>query len=205
MAVSVLGMRIKNVSKNTLFRGLFRSGVYPTDFYYLIVFTQTYDQFNEAEIDAIFIDCYKEAMLDVNILFPYSNESMMMTTYIPFENDCVKLTRRDLGILSEWECESELSESMDDVFPKKGLNMHKCTVNVATFPSEPCVIFRKLNETTHDVDVEGIEIELLQQMAKVLNFTVHFKSPADKQKRGVIGHNGTSTGCFRMVNICCSP
>lgn len=174
--------------------------MFSSNLYYLIVFTQTHDRRpNHTELDGIFRDCYTNALLNVNILFPYTNESMMMTTYIPFESDCVKLGRRDLGILSE--CESTLSERFDNVFPKKGRNMNKCTLNVATFPSEPMVIVQMVNETTNDVIAEGVEMELLRQMAKALNFTVRFKLPRDKQNRGIIDRNGNSTGCFRMVNL----
>lgn len=172
---------------------------FANNLYYLVVFTQSDVRPSNAELDAIFVDCYQKTLLNVNILFPYSNESMMMTTYIPFERDCVRLARRDLGILSE--CEFELNDTFDEVFPKKGQNMNECTLVVATFPSEPLVIFRRVNESTNDVDAEGVEVELLRQMAKVLNFTVRFKVPADKQKRGVIHRNGSSTGCFGMVNM----
>lgn len=187
------------VQKNVkLFSRSFVPEAYQSDLYYLIVFVDAHDRFKENALDNIFIDSYKKAVLNVNILFPYTNESMMMTTYIPFEQDCVKLTRRDLGVL----CESnfELGESLADVFPKKGLNMNKCTLNVATFPSEPLVIVRWANDTTNDIVVEGIEVDILLQMAKTLNFNIRFKSPADKQKRGVIGANGTSSGCFKMVS-----
>lgn len=148
----------------------------------------------------IFNDCYEKALLNVNILFPYTNDSMMMTTYIPFEFDCIKLERRNLGILSEKKF--NMSESFAEVFPMKGLNMNRCTLIVATFPSEPLVIVQMVNDTTNDIVTEGVEVELLQQMAKALNFTVRFKLPADKQKRGIIDRNGTSTGCFKMVNLC---
>lgn len=178
-------------------RRCFVPEAYPSNLYYLIVFIKAHDQFEKNEMDKIFIDCYTKAVANVNILFPYTNESMMMTTYMPFERDCVELTRRDLGVL--YESHFELSESLADVFPRKGLNMNECTLNVATFPSEPLVIVRLVNDTTNDILVEGIEVELLQQMAKTLNFNIRFKSPADKQKRGIIGRNGTASGCFKMV------
>lgn len=181
-----------------IYRRFYAPENFANDLYYLIVFTQTNVRPSNAELDEIFVDCYQKTLLNANILFPYSNESMMMTTYIPFERDCMRLTRRDLGILSE--CELELSDSFDEVFPKKGLNMNECTLVVAIFPSEPLVIIRSINESTNDADAEGVEVELLLQMAKVLNFTLRFKVPADKQKRGVINRNGSSSGCFGMVN-----
>lgn len=200
MAVSVLNTVEFPELKRSKFhdcRQRFTSWNFPSEFYYLIVFTQTRD-INTTEINDIFMDCYKQAMLNVNVLAPYTDETMMLATYDPFERDCMKLTRRNLAIVSEMVC--ELSESLEEVYPVKGLNMNKCPLIVATFPSEPFVIIQEASNTTNDAIAEGVEIELLNQMAKVLNFTVHFRTPPDNQKRGVITHNGTSTGCFKMVN-----
>lgn len=160
------------------------------------MFTQTRD-ISETEMNDIFMDCYKKAILNVNVLAPYTDETMTMTTYDPFERDCTKLTRRNLAIVSEMVC--ELSESLEEVYPVKGLNMNKCPLIVATFSSEPLTIIQKSSNTSNDAIAEGIEIELLNQMAKALNFSIHFRTPSDNQKRGVITHNGTSTGCFKMV------
>lgn len=178
---------------------LFVRDNFSTDLYYLIVFTQMDDGFTATKLDEIFNNFYQKALLNVNVLFPHTNDSMMMSTYIPFEHDCVKLTRHDLGILTGNEF--TLSESFDDVFPIKASNMNKCTLIVGTFPSEPHVIVKSKNETTFDVEVDGIEVLLLRQMAESLNFTVRFRSPADQQKRGVIHLNGTTTGCMNMVNL----
>lgn len=183
------------------FRRLFINGTFPIDLYYLIVFTQSLGRSIHAKIDEIFIECYKKSLLNVNILYPPTNDAdtMVMTTYTMFEEGCVRLTRRDLGILSE--CGYEMGDSLEDIYPTKGTNMNKCTIVVATFPSEPLVIVLSPSNTTHDAVVEGIEIELMHQMAKALNSTVRFRMPADNQKRGVIRWNGTTTGCFNMVNL----
>lgn len=180
------------------FRQSFASNMhFPSEMFYLIVFTLPRDRFNACEIDSIFADCYKRSMLNVNILFPYTKASMMMTTYRPFEGNCRQLVRRDLGIFTGTQ--STLSGSLANVYPPKALNMNKCKLTVATFASEPLVIVRSLNETTYEAQVDGVEVELINELARVLNFVAVFKLPADKQKRGVIDRNGTATGCFRMV------
>lgn len=170
----------------------------PFDLYVLIVLTDFQQPFSNIILDDIFEIYWKKALLNVNILIPYHNESMLMTTYVPFKYGCSTLKRHDFGILHEEAY--HLNKTFDEIYPRKASNLNNCPLIVSTFSSEPFVIVKD-ERNGDDIDVDGIDFWLLSRLAFDLNFRTRFVLSPDRQKRGRIYPNGTITGSMEMVSL----
>lgn len=166
--------------------------------YYLFAFTKFTNDYNST-LEKSFAECWNNAMINVNFLIPTNNESTyLLTTYFPFTISCHSLERRDIALLTTRN--SVLNMSFTDIYPNKLINFNGCSITVATFPSEPFVIVKnKSDEKTSNIEIEGIDQRLLNQIAVNLNFTLRAVTPPDGQYRGVIYPNGTVTGSMNMV------
>lgn len=116
-----------------------------------------------------------------------------MTTFMPFIYSCNSLQKHDVALLTEQN--HSLPESVDLIYPKKLKDFHQCPIVVAVFDTPPFIIIKSENI---DDPYDGLDTQFLEQLAKKFNFKLIYRQPPDKQ-RGIIFHNGTVTGCIKMV------
>lgn len=157
--------------------------------YFLFVVTTT-DAASDESLGKIFADCWSRAMLNVNVLKLVSDRSLLLSTYFPYKEQCVNLTRHDFGVLTEDD--HQVNQSFRELFPEKYVNLNGCPLSVAVTHNPPFNIFR-------EESVVGINVDILDMIARVYNFTLHFARVNNSYDRSVMRRNGSSGGTFKLV------
>lgn len=117
-----------------------------------------------------------------------------MTTFLPFVYSCYSLQQHDVALLTEQN--DSLPGRIGLIYPKKLKDFHRCPIIVAVFHTPPFMIIK--SDNTGDT-YDGIDTQILKQLAKKLNFELIYRRPLDNQDRGTIFANGTVNGCIKMV------
>lgn len=127
--------------------------------YYLIVI----DEKSEIEMKKVFEMFWKKFIFNVNIFrIDKSSYKGNLFTFLPFkENSCDDVTPVMIN-------EFDRKWKTDIFFPKKFKNLNKCPIKAGTVDIKPAVIVGKFNKTS------GFEIDILNNFATSLNFSVHF-------------------------------
>lgn len=122
-----------------------------------------------------------------------------MTTFMPFVDNCYSLKQHQIALLTEHNF-SIHHGPINSLYPKKLKNFRQCPVFAAVFHTPPLVIIKsqKIGNSTLTA-YDGIDTQILEQLAKKLNFNLIYRMPSDKENRGTIYPNGTLTGCIKMV------
>ena len=122
-----------------------------------------------------------------------TKKSVSMYTFKPFSS---KSCRNTSAILSN------TFQNGSFVKKKYFLNiinsLFKCPIKVVTFNRPPAMMIRKIDDN-NNYDLQGIDGELLKQLALVLNFTIQIVNISDEIRWGTLNENGTSTGAMKMV------
>lgn len=91
----------------------------------------------------------------------------------------------------------------DDVFPRKFRNLFECPIKVVTFDYPPSIVIETLDNksTTSSTSkiITGHDIELLNGIAKMLNFNLTIDILFETAAWGQIFENGSATGVMRRV------
>lgn len=157
--------------------------------YFLFVVTMRHAA-NDELLSNIFADCWHRAMLNMNVLTLISDRSLLLSTYFTFQGQCAKLARHDFGLLTEDH--RRVKQSFRELFPDKYVNLNGCPLSVAVTHNPPYNIFQ--NES-----VIGINVDILNIIARVYNFSLHFVRVNNSYERSVMRRNGSSGGTFRLV------
>lgn len=82
-------------------------------------------------------------------------------------------------------------------FIKSVNKLYNCPIKVATFDCPPAMMMQKIDDENYDL--QGIDGELLKQLAADLNFKIQIVLVTDEDRRGTLNVNGTSTGAIKLV------
>lgn len=156
-------------------------GIYPK--YYLIVLVNgVFEKINE-----IVEEFWKHSLIDVNFLIA-NDTHVSIFTYFPFNgNKCG--TDTALYLINTYD--STRHKWMNaTVYPDKVSNLLNCSLTIGTTEAVPMVI---INNSSSEVQFDGIEIELIRKLGKIFNFHPKFVafdsigSPNAKPSSGLLG------------------
>lgn len=151
-------------------------------------------------MERIFQTAFDNNVMNLNILAQDKNTSVWsMSIYKTYENDCHSITKYTVATFTRENYTSEMSMTFNQLFPSKLSNLNGCTIKVATFPYEPFVIVRTKGYNDSIFEFDGIDVTIVENIAKRLNFKPQYLLPADGKNRGIIFDNGTANGCMQMV------
>lgn len=162
------------------------------DNYLLAVITQPVANASQILCD-IFDVFWERAILNAIAIVSPKTGSIILSGYLPYEDDCVSMKRIDFG---QWTHRDEVKFDREfrEIFPIKANDMKQCPLHVAAFNLPPYVIKDK------NGNYGGIEIELLKLLARDLNFSIRFYAgKPNEMVRGAVLSNGTITGIMGLV------
>lgn len=162
--------------------------------YLLAIVTSVHNDADEF-LNRLFETSYAKSILTINFLLPHQNQSAwLMTTFMPFTKSCNSLQQYDVAVLTEQNY--SLHGPIDLIYPIKLKDFHQCPIVTAVFHTPPFLIIKSERiGFTYD----GLDTRILEQLATKFNFKLIYRMPRDKQDRGTIYANGTTTGCIKMV------
>lgn len=161
----------------------------------LVVLTNINETKKLEMVNTLFEDAWKAHISNFLVLmFDNVIQAWTFMTYVSFEFDCVTLSHKIIETFTNDNYTREMKIPFEKLFPEKMQNMKKCPVHVSVAEIEPYVIFRTSNS-----DFDGIDIKIVLEIGKHMNFTPKFIRPTDGQRRGVAYENGTMTGAMQLV------
>lgn len=163
---------------------------------FLIVITQEIPNVQEFLHD-IFKVPMSLGLLNVNILIENNDAPMWsLFFYKPYIRSCNSIDVIKIETFSPDNYTNELNVSYIDLFPSRQFKFNHCPLYVSTFSIDPFVIIRNLNGFT---TFDGLDVIIVNEIAKTLNLVPIFMLAPDKKNRGIIYPNGTATGAMKMV------
>lgn len=118
---------------------------------------------------------------------------------MPYQSGCHSLSHVKIASFTENNIRNKLTLDIDHLYPNKLTNFHKCPVYAAISLVSPFTIFR--NTSDRNDQYQGIEVSIVNHIARVFNFTVIYKRPAIDTDNGVVLKNGTATGNMGLVGL----
>lgn len=141
-------------------------------------------------IQKIFAKFWDKHISNVNAIF-LDKSIVVVKSFLPFEgHSCDDTSSKLIDTFRNGSFE----KGVDFAYPKKFENLLNCPITVATF-EDPLSVIKKPNST----DVSGFDIELLQELAKTLNFKIKLNFTTGLSPYGVIHENGTVDGALGEV------
>lgn len=126
---------------------------------------------------------------NVNLVFEDTSGTVKINSVFPFiENDC---ENKKSETINYYDDKKSIWKSKE-IFPNKLKNMNQCPVKLSTFESSPNV---KIENNL----ISGYDIDLLQQISKIMNFTLQISVLDEPVAWGFIMDNGTSGGVIKKV------
>lgn len=89
---------------------------------------------------------------------------------------------------------------MSELFPKKLNNFNNCPLYYAPSIVAPFAMSKNISDKK--IDVEGIDIFIIQEIAKLLHLNIVYKIDSHGSGHGIVLDNGTVTGNLGLVSTC---
>ena len=125
---------------------------------------------------------------NINVLSEDVSETITLRTFFPFSNGKCG-NEKTLSIINSFDSVTRLWSS-DVFFPEKLNNLHLCPLKIAALGSSlPSVIVKK-NAVTGSYEFSGLEVEIIENIAKDLNLTVQYEN---FNVIGAVYPNGTTS------------
>lgn len=157
--------------------------------YYLFILIDGY--FDEAP--EIFKVMFHKPILNAYILYHNHQEEAFLATYFPFNNSS-KCGDTSLQVINSFRNGNFTSRLIPHA---KVQNLNKCPVRMTTFESSIAVIKKTLDNGTYEL--YGYEIQLIELVAKLINFTLVIRFRDGPEEWGLVYDNGTTTKAFREL------
>lgn len=176
-----------------------KSNIFRVSLYFLtVITTEERSDVAKKTLDKIFDLAWKLHFINFHVLIKMKNDSFWsLITYIPYQRDCYKLVHQTVETFTYENFTNIMTLPFSVLYPEKMLNMAGCPIYVATFQIEPYVI-QHFNGT-HST-FEGIDVKIVTEIAKEMNFKPEFILPNDGMGRGIVLENGTVTGALKLVS-----
>jgi hypothetical protein len=130
---------------------------------------------------------WKNSITDVNYMIK-KNESYLIYTYFPFkEGSCGE--KLEMELINTFNSKNK-RWTYKQFYPSKVKNLHQCGLKIGVTLNTPFAML-------HDQKFHGIDIEIMDEIARRYNFTNHYNGPF--ASIGVIYENGTSTGLLSSL------
>lgn len=157
-----------------------------------------YEIQNKILLDELFNWGYVNKVGNLNVLIYNESERIWtLVTYLPFIVDCRTLTFHTIATFTLENATNPMNTSFNKLYPGKVMNLGGCKVRIAVIVSEPYVILKRVNDRTK---FDGVDVKIVEYVAKKINFTPEYVLSDYGLERGVIYENGTATGAMGMVS-----
>ena len=150
-------------------------------------------------LDDIFGILWSNGLINSHVLCRNEIKFWLFYTFMPYREDCFTLSPIELTAFSPSNFSSNMTLSMDDLYPQKLKNFNKCPLYVAPSVIHPFLM--STNSTDGTTKYRGVDIAIITQISRKLNFSIEFKKSSDRTNHGVVLRNGTITGNIRLVCI----
>lgn len=145
----------------------------------------------------IFKVLWANGLINAHVLFPNEFGIWSLDAYFPYRIDCIELDHVRISSFTLMNFTETINLSMKQLYPAKLRNFNRCPLFIAPTTSAVYVI----RNTTNGIDqYSGIDINIIEQIAKTLNFQIVYKRT---EKHGDVFENGTMTGSIKMVRANC--
>lgn len=149
------------------------------------IILMVFDQKN-LNMTKIFLTFWKFHAFNANIILA-KNDSIELITFEPFSsNECQNFSPTKINTFNG-EAWTETK-----IFSNKFKNLYGCPIKLATFDYPPAIIVDKGFITGH-------EIELLQEISKMINFKLEINVLNEPAAWGFLMENGTSGGVMKKI------
>lgn len=179
---------IKNFSEFQIIYKQITSKFFKTSGLYLIAITSR----TFLHTEEIFKLLWKKQIYNVIVLFEDRTEAVAIHTFFPFnEANCNDTTPQ---LINQF-LNGSFREDIDNLFPDKIANLHKCPIKVSiSTDSEPYIFVRQL--ANESFEITGRDINLIESLARDLKFVVNYSFVG---KVGYFLENGTSEGPLKAL------
>lgn len=167
---------------------------------FLIIVTHPMKNVKES-LDKIFENVTVLGLLDVNVLIKDERTQIWsLHFYKPYMRNCYSFDTIQIETFTAENYTNEIRiQHFDDLFPRKDFKFQNCPLFISTFSLEPFVIIRNLRNGS--VKYTGIDVQIVNEVAKTLHLKPIYMQAPDGKGRGAIYKNGTSTGAIKMVRM----
>lgn len=167
---------------------------------FLIIVNERVENLTES-LNGIFGILWTNGLIDSHVLAPDNEnaDSWTLYTYLPYQTDCFSLTQIKVATFTPFNSTDNMTLSIDELYPSKLKSFFNCPLYYAPSNAAPFVIFRNDSDGHHVF--EGIDISLIQGIAKLLKFSVVYKCPSRGTGHGVVLENGTAFGNMGLVRL----
>lgn len=148
-------------------------------------------------LNAIFDILWRNSLINSQVLIQDRAAYWSLYTFLPYDDDCFDLSHLKIESFTPFNYTRNMTISMDKLFPIKLKNFNKCPLNVAVSIVDPFTSFHIASKG--NVKYKGIDIDILNQISKNLNFVAIYKRTTDGTNFGLIFPNGTVTGNMKLV------
>lgn len=136
-------------------------------------------------------------LVDSYVLCQDDIDTWSFYTFMPYQDDCYKLSHWKVASFTPLNYTNNMNLSYGEVFPQKLKSFNNCPLYVATSLSDPLTLFQNTSDESNQYS--GIDIEILKQISKTLNFAIKYKMSNEGSGHGFIFRNGTATGNVDLV------
>ena len=145
------------------------------------------------EIEEIFKSFWSKNIYNVNVMIE-ERAIVKVFTFFPYSGSICGDTKPVL--INTYE-NGAFSSKLESFFPKKFQNLRGCPLVISTF-EEPLAVIRKRRPDGKS-ELSGFDVELLEEISKLLNFHLEFKVLEVDRPWGFVLPNGTSAGALGDV------
>lgn len=163
---------------------------------YLVVYTETVKLAFEV-LDVIFGTLWKHGLINSHILSQDENKVWSLYAFMPYQINCHTLSYHKQATFTALNSTKSMTLSYTKLYPEKLKNLQKCPLFIAASIIEPFVIRQTLPSGA--IVFDGIEILIVEQISKLLNFTMVHKRSSIGTGHGLLFENGTATGNLGLV------
>lgn len=147
-------------------------------------------------LNDIFAILWRNSLINVHILSQTETDHWTLDTFMPYQGDCFTLDHLRIASFTSFNFTENLTLSMEQLYPEKLKDFNQCPLFIAPSLVDPFVIFR--NTSGRRSQLTGIDVCIVSQISKTLNFRMVYSSPAS---HGLIFENLTVTGNLNLVCV----
>lgn len=143
----------------------------------------------------IFDLLWKNGLVNSHVL-TMDSDVWTLFTFIPYQMDCSTLTQIKMATFTQFNSADNMSLSINELYPPKLKNFFHCPLYYAPSFVAPFAILR--NVGGHEY-AEGIDISIIEEIAKLLKLSVVYKYAKVGTGHGLVFDNGTASGNLGLV------
>lgn len=148
-------------------------------------------------LNEIFHILWSNGLMDSHVLCQDGNPFWSLYTFMPYQNDCITLSHHKMVTFTSKNYTNNMALSIKELYPQKMKSFNNCSLYIAIALNDPLSI--PPNISNGNFMYRGIDIEIVTQIAKTLNFDVQYVQSNDGHGHGVIYPNGTVTENLKLV------